>query len=99
MCTAATYKTKDFYFGRNLDYDFSYGDEVTITPRNFELKFREEKSIKNYYAMLEEQEYDGEKLEQALVYSDIGRQPNRKKCALLSWWGMEKILQKLEEEK
>ncbi len=55
--------------------------------------------IKNYYAMLEEEEYDGEKLEQALVYSDIGRQPNRKKCALLSWWGMEKILQKLEEEK
>lgn len=46
MCTAATYKTKDFYFGRNLDYDFSYGDEVTITPRNFELKFREEKVLK-----------------------------------------------------
>lgn len=21
MCTAATYKTKDFYFGRTLDYD------------------------------------------------------------------------------
>ncbi|MCI9642601.1 MAG: choloylglycine hydrolase family protein [Eubacterium sp.] len=52
MCTAATYKTKDFYFGRNLDYDFSYGDEVTITPRNFELKFREEKSIENHYAMI-----------------------------------------------
>ena len=38
MCTAATYKTKDFYFGRTLDYEFSYGDEVTITPRNFEFK-------------------------------------------------------------
>ena len=34
MCTAATYKTKDFYFGRTLDYEFSYGDEITITPRN-----------------------------------------------------------------
>ena len=22
MCTAATYKTKDFYFGRTLDYEF-----------------------------------------------------------------------------
>ena len=32
MCTAATYKTKDFYFGRTLDYDFSYGEEITITP-------------------------------------------------------------------
>lgn len=32
MCTAATYKTKDFYFGRTLDYEFSYGDKITITP-------------------------------------------------------------------
>ena len=29
MCTAATYKTKDFYMGRTLDYEFSYGDEIT----------------------------------------------------------------------
>ena len=28
MCTAATYKTKDFYFGRTLDYEFSYGDQA-----------------------------------------------------------------------
>ena len=31
MCTAATFLSDDFYFGRNLDYEFSYGDEVTIT--------------------------------------------------------------------
>ena len=37
MCTAATYKTADFYFGRTLDYEFSYGDEVTVTPRNYPL--------------------------------------------------------------
>ena len=24
MCTAATYKTKNFYMGRTLDYEFSY---------------------------------------------------------------------------
>lgn len=40
MCTAATYKTKDFYFGRTLDYDVSYGEEVTITPRNYPFHFR-----------------------------------------------------------
>ena len=34
MCTAATYKTKDFYMGRTLDYEFSYGEQITITPRN-----------------------------------------------------------------
>lgn len=40
MCTAATYLHGDFYFGRNLDYEFSYGDEVTITPRNYPFHFR-----------------------------------------------------------
>lgn len=36
MCTAVTYKTKDFYFGRTLDYEFSYKEEITITPRTYE---------------------------------------------------------------
>lgn len=40
MCTAATYKTADFYFGRNLDYEFSYGDEVTVTPRSYPFALR-----------------------------------------------------------
>lgn len=39
MCTAATYQTKDFYFGRTLDYEFSYGDEIVVTPRKFPLDF------------------------------------------------------------
>lgn len=52
MCTAATYKTKDFYFGRTLDYEFSYGDEVTITPRNYPFSFRSESVIKSHYAMI-----------------------------------------------
>lgn len=52
MCTAATYKTNDFYFGRTLDYDFSYNDEVTITPRNYEFQFRNIGNIKTHYAMI-----------------------------------------------
>lgn len=48
--------------------------------------------INNYYNMIEEKEYVPEVLEQAIVYDDIYLQPNRKKCALISWWGMEKIL-------
>lgn len=40
MCTAATYQTKDFYFGRTLDYEFSYGDEIVLMPRNFPISFR-----------------------------------------------------------
>ena len=52
MCTAATYKTKDFYFGRTLDYEFSYNEEVTITPRNYKLKFRHGIEAKNNYAII-----------------------------------------------
>ena len=52
MCTAATYKTKDFYFGRTLDYEFSYGDEVTVTPRKFPLFFRNVGEISNHYAII-----------------------------------------------
>ncbi len=52
MCTAATYKTKDFYFGRTLDYEFSYGDEVTITPRNYVFNFREKEKIETHYAII-----------------------------------------------
>ena len=52
MCTAATYKTKDFYFGRTLDYEFSYGDEVTITPRNYPFHFKEKGSKETHYALI-----------------------------------------------
>lgn len=52
MCTAATYKTKDFYFGRTLDYEFSYVDEITITPRNYEFNFKNKKTIKSHYAII-----------------------------------------------
>lgn len=46
----------------------------------------------NYNNMIDEKEYNQEILEQANVYDDIYKQPNRKKCALLPWWGIEKIL-------
>ena len=50
MCTAVTYKTKDFYFGRTLDYEFSYCDEVTITPRNYPFSFKYLGEINTHYA-------------------------------------------------
>ena len=46
----------------------------------------------NFVKMLDEQEYDEEKLEEAIVYDDIYKQPNRKKCALLPWWALEKAI-------
>ena len=52
MCTAATYQTKGFYMGRTLDYEFSYGDEITVTPRNYEFQFRHMGSVSSHYAMI-----------------------------------------------
>ena len=52
MCTAATYKTKDFYFGRTLDYEFSYGDEVTVTPRTYPFSFRHMGRMESHYAII-----------------------------------------------
>jgi len=37
MCTAISFTTKDHYFGRNLDLDHHYKEEVVITSRNFPL--------------------------------------------------------------
>ena len=52
MCTAATYRTKDFYFGRTLDYESSYGEEVTVTPRNYPFRFRAGGTLERHYAMI-----------------------------------------------
>ena len=52
MCTAATLKTKDLYFGRTLDNEFSYFEEVTIVPRNFVINFRHLKPLREHYAII-----------------------------------------------
>ncbi len=52
MCTAVTYSTKDHYFGRNLDLEYSYKETVTITPRNYNFKFRKLNNIENHYAII-----------------------------------------------
>lgn len=52
MCTAATYHTNDHYFGRTLDYEVSYGEEVVITPRNYPFQFRHMGSLPQHYAII-----------------------------------------------
>lgn len=53
--------------------------------------------LNNFLNMIDEKEYDPEVLESAVVYDDTYKQPNRKKCVLLSWWGVEKILKGLDK--
>lgn len=52
MCTAATYQTKDFYMGRTLDYEFSYGEKIAIMPRNYPLQYRHGLKNIEHYAMI-----------------------------------------------
>ena len=52
MCTAIAYKTKDHYFGRTLDLEYTYEEQVTVTPRNYEFHFRTKQSLKNHYAII-----------------------------------------------
>lgn len=52
MCTAATYLTDHFFFGRNLDYERGFGERVTVTPRNFPLPMRHLNEVTQHYAMI-----------------------------------------------
>lgn len=52
MCTAVTYQTDNFYFGRTLDYESSYGEELVILPRKFQLHFLNMGMLENHYAIL-----------------------------------------------
>ena len=51
--------------------------------------------LKNFSNMIDEKEYNGDILEEAIVYDDVYKQPNRKKCVLLPWWGIEKALEEV----
>ena len=48
--------------------------------------------ISNYLKMIEEEEYDENVLGELNVYNDLYKQPSRKKCATLSTFGIDKIL-------
>ena len=52
MCTAISYSSDYHYFGRSLDLEYSYHEEIIITPRHFPLSFRETKSLESHYAMI-----------------------------------------------
>ena len=47
MCTAISYKTKNHYFGRNLDMECSFGESVVIMPRLFPFTYRCQQEEKN----------------------------------------------------
>ena len=52
MCTCITYDNGEFYFGRNLDLEYSFGERVVVTPRNFPLAFKRSEPLSSHYAMI-----------------------------------------------
>lgn len=52
MCTCIEFKSKDFYFGRNLDLEYNFGEKVVITPRNYAFKLKNNTVLKLKYAII-----------------------------------------------
>lgn len=52
MCTSIIYNAGDCYFGRNLDLEVSFGEEVVITPRDYPFNFRKMPSLNHHYAVI-----------------------------------------------
>ncbi|MCH3996528.1 choloylglycine hydrolase [Lactobacillus sp.] len=52
MCTSIVFSPKDHYFGRNLDLEITFGQQIVITPRNYDFKFRKMPELKQHYAMV-----------------------------------------------
>lgn len=52
MCTSVIYQTKNTYFGRNLDLDYSYNETITITPHQFPLNFQTLPSLTQHHAII-----------------------------------------------
>lgn len=52
MCTAISVTWDNNYFGRNLDFELSFGEKVIITARNFEFSFLNGKTIKKHFAII-----------------------------------------------
>lgn len=52
MCTAISFNASHHFFGRNLDLDYTFNQEVVITPRDYPFYFRNGQSITQHYAMI-----------------------------------------------
>ncbi|WP_295729250.1 choloylglycine hydrolase [uncultured Limosilactobacillus sp.] len=53
MCTALSFSVAHHhYFGRNLDLELSYGQQVIITPRNDPFHFHEVDDLDHHYALI-----------------------------------------------
>lgn len=52
MCTCINFKTKDHYFGRNLDLETGFNEKVVVTPRKYMFQLKNGTTIQTKYAMI-----------------------------------------------
>ena len=52
MCMAASFKSNNHFFGRNLDLEISFGEEVVVTPRRFPFRYRNGDVDEAHHAMI-----------------------------------------------
>ena len=53
MCTAISVLADgEHYFGRNLDFEYGFGEKIVITPRKFPFSFRNGETFLAHYAMI-----------------------------------------------
>ena len=52
MCTALTWNNGDFYFGRNMDIGYNFGERVVVTPRGYEIRLKTKNTIRTKYAII-----------------------------------------------
>lgn len=52
MCTALTFCTKDHYFGRTLDLEYHYNEQVVIAPRAYPFVFRRMGVMQRHHALI-----------------------------------------------
>ena len=52
MCTSIAMQQGGGLFGRNLDLEYSFGEQVVVTPRRYPLRFRRQPPLDRHLAMV-----------------------------------------------
>lgn len=52
MCTGLSITGSNHYFGRNLDLEYDFGQQVVITPRNYPIKLSQEPELTTHNAII-----------------------------------------------
>lgn len=53
--------------------------------------------VKNYFAMIDEEDFDDDLLEEAIAFKNVGKQANRINCATIGWKALRQMLEESEE--